>query len=86
MLLAESDIQGCGRPKRLAETAVAIEIKKASRVQFTVLLALLMLSVDFHVVEWIHFDNFWLIIMSIPGSVTPVSGVLETAIPANRKP
>ncbi len=24
--------------------------------------------------------------LSIPGSVTPVSGVLETAIPANRKP
>ena len=65
VLLAESDIQGCGRPKRLAETAVAIEIKKASRVQFTVLLALLMLSVDFHVVEWIHFDNFWLIIKSL---------------------
>lgn len=25
-------------------------------------------------------------VMSIPASVTPVSGVLETAIPANRKP
>ncbi len=32
MLLAESDIQGCGRSERLAETAAAIAIKKASRV------------------------------------------------------
>ena len=65
MLLAESDIQGCGRSERLAETAAAIAIKKASRVQFTVLLALLMFNVDFHVGEWIHFDNFWLIIKSL---------------------